>query len=66
MAVKVYWVNRDWEADMRACVVKNRQDAQMVVYPVRESWDAQTKLYLVPNQQDAELKVYVAQDPGEE
>lgn len=66
MAVKVYWVSRDWEADMRACVVRDRREAQMVVFPVNNRWDAQTKLYLVPKQRDADLRVFVAKDIKEE
>lgn len=65
MAVKVLLVEKKWEADIRAWIVKDKRDAQMVVYPVRERWEAQAKLYLVPNQQDAELKVYVAKSIGE-
>ncbi|MTI95296.1 MAG: hypothetical protein FH749_07385 [Firmicutes bacterium] len=66
MAVKVFMVDKSWEADMRACIVRDRRDAQMVIYPVQQRWDAQTKLFLVPKPQDADLKVYVAKDIREE
>ena len=36
MAVKVYLVDKHWEADARAWVVKDRREAQMIVYPVKE------------------------------
>lgn len=60
MAVKVFLVDKTWEADVKAWVVRDRREAQMVVYPVSESWDAQTRLFLVPRREDAELKVFLA------
>jgi len=65
LAVKVYLVDKHWEADARAWVVKDRREAQMIVYPVKERWDAQTCLYLVPRRQDAELKIFFARNPAE-
>lgn len=66
MAVKVFLVNKSWEADVRAWVVKDRRQAQMVVYPVVNRWDAQTRLFLVAKPQDADVKVFVAKDAQEE
>jgi hypothetical protein len=65
LAVKVLFVDKKWEADVCACIVKDRREAQMVVFPVQERWDAQTSIYLVPKEQDAELKVYIASSPAE-
>lgn len=65
MAVKVFLVDKTWEADVRAWIVRDRREAQMIVFPVKERWEAQTKLYLVPRQQDAELKVFMAKSVTE-
>ena len=64
MAVKVLIVEKEWQADVCACIVKDPKEAQMVVFPVQERWDAQTSIYLVPNR-DAQLKVYITNNPCE-
>jgi|GEM_PF-1259965 len=65
LAVKVFVVDKTWEADVKAWIVRDRREAQMVVYPVKESWDAQTRIFLVPKKQDADLKIFMAKSVTE-
>ena len=59
MATKVFFVNREYQADTTVFIVDREYKAQMNIFPVDREYQAQMKVFVVDREYKAKLKVFV-------
>ena len=59
MATKVFFVNREYQADTTVFIVDREYKAQMNIFPVDREYQAQMKVFVVDREYKAKLKVFI-------